>query len=144
MQVVHIAYVRSLQNVLANGVQIESGGGCLQQHPAGIPQQYPGPRQDEGADEQRDNRIGAGPAGRRDNDCRNDHRSASFKTSRKAARRFRLDSRLAASTTMQTALPIRPMSPNRSMSVEAISGGWCKRRIPSTMTFRPTANSSSA
>jgi len=25
------------------------------------------------------------------------------------------------------------------MVAEAISGGWCKRRIPSTMTYRPTA-----
>jgi hypothetical protein len=77
MQVMHIAYVRYLQKVLANGVQIESDGGCLQQHPAEIPQQYPvlgkikAPMSNETIASARVQ------TGRRDNDCRHDHRSRS-------------------------------------------------------------------
>ena len=59
---------------------------------------------------------------------------ASLSTSRNAARRFRFDDRLVASSVIDTALPTRPTTPKTSMPVEAISGGSNSRRMPSMST----------
>ena len=70
--------------------------------------------------------------------------SASFTTSRNAARRLRLLLRALASTAIEAALPTSPMTPNTTMSEDVTSGGSNSRRIPSTSTNPPTASSTAA
>ena len=70
--------------------------------------------------------------------------SASFTTSRNAARRLRLLLRAPASTAIDAMFPSRPTTPNTTISPVVTSGGSNSRRIPSTRMNPPTARSTAA
>ena len=70
--------------------------------------------------------------------------SASFATSRNAARVLRLARRPRRSTAIETRLPTRPTAPKTSIGPEDTAGGSSRRRTPSTSTNTPTASSTAA